>query len=81
MHQYPASATSETYELKVQIFKNGKLEEFLQMVEDFMTAVGGTVTTSATGENQFLPTMLSGEALREFDIIAGQVVGKNNTHL
>ena len=46
-----------------------------------MTAVGGTVTTSATGENQFLPTMLSGEALREFEIIAGQVGSMDNTHL
>ena len=29
MHQDPASATSDTYELKVQTFENGKPEEFL----------------------------------------------------
>ena len=71
IRQDPASATSETYELKVQTFKNGKPEEFLQMMKDFKTAVDGTGTN----------TILHGEALREFDAITGQVRSTNNTHL
>ena len=78
---YPASATSETYELKAQTFKNGKPEEFLQMTKEFKTDVDGTGTTFVTGKIQFLRTMLRGEALREFDVITGQVGSTNNTHL
>ena len=66
-----ASDTSDTYNLKVRTFKNGKLEEFLQITKDFKTAVDGTGTN----------TILHGEALREFDAITGQVRSTNNTHL
>ena len=80
MRRYSASATSRTYKLKVQTFENGKLEEFLQITKDFKTAVDGTGTTSVTGENQFLRTILRREALSEFDVIAGQVGSTNNTY-
>ena len=77
----PASATSKTYELKVQTFENGKPEEFLQMTKDFKNATDGTGTTSATGRIQFLRTMLRGEALREFDVISSQVGITTNGNL
>ena len=64
MRQEPASATSETYKLKVQTFKNGKPEEFIQMMKDFKTSIDGTGTTSSPGKTQSLCTMLRGEALR-----------------
>ena len=64
MSQDPASATSETYELKVQKSKNGKPEEFLQMMKDFKNGIDSTGTTSASGKIQFLRTMLRMEALR-----------------
>ena len=48
MRQYPASAIYDTYELKVQMFENGKPEEFLQMMKDFKTATDRRGTTSAT---------------------------------
>ena len=51
------------------------------MMKDFKTGIDGTGTTSATGKNRFRRTMLRGEALREFVVIAGQVVSTNNTHL
>ena len=57
MRQDPASATSETYDLKVQTFEYVKPEEFLQMVKDFETGIDGTAITSATGKIQFLRTM------------------------
>ena len=69
MRRDPTSATSDTYELKVQTFENGKPEEFLKMMKDFKTETDGTGTTSATGNIQFLRIVLRGEALREFDVI------------
>ena len=57
------SATSETYELKVQTFENGKPEEFLQTMKYFKTATGSTGTTSATMKLQFLSRMLRGKLL------------------
>ena len=77
----PASATSETYELKVQTFKNGKPEESHQIMKDFKTGIDGTGTNSASGEIQFLCTLFCGEALREFDFITNQVGNTTNLHL
>ena len=42
------SVTSKNYKLKVLMSKNGKPEDFLQMMKDFKTATDGTGTTSAT---------------------------------
>ena len=50
MRRDPASATSETYELKFQTYENGKPEEFLEMMKDFKTNTDRTGTTSATGK-------------------------------
>ena len=81
MIQDTASATSETYKLKVQTFANSKPEEFLQNTKDFKTGIYGTVTTSVPGKIQFLRTMLHREAPREFDVITSQIGSTNNTHL
>ena len=81
MRQDPASAASKTYELKVQMFENGKPEEFLQMMKDFKTGTDGTGTTSAPENIQFLRKMLRGETLWEFDVIASQVGITTNVHL
>ena len=64
MRRDPASSTSKTYKLKVPTSKNGKPEEFLQIMKEFKTATDGTVTTPATVKNHFLRTMLHGYALR-----------------
>ena len=69
MRRYPASAVSETYELKVQTFENGKPEEFLQIMKYFKTGTDGKRTPSAPGNIQFLRTMLRGGHLREFYVI------------
>ena len=81
MHQNPVSATYETHNLKVQKFENGEPEEFLQMMKDFRTGIDGTGTNSASVKIQFLCTMLYGEPLREFDVIANQVGSTINAHL
>ena len=61
MRQDPASAASETYKLKLQMFENGKPEEFLQLMKDFKAVTDGTGTTSAPGKIPFLRTMLRGK--------------------
>ena len=81
MRRCPASATCGTYELKFPTLENVKPEEFLQMMKDFKTGTDRTGTTSTTGENQFLRTILCGEDLREFDVLASQVGGITNVHL
>ena len=81
MHRGPESATSKTYELKVQTFKIFKSEEFLQMMKYFKTGIDGTGNTSASGKIQFLCTMLRGESLIEFEVIANQVGSTTNGHL
>ena len=58
MRQDPASSTPKTNELKVQMFENGKPEEFLQMWKELKTGIDGTGTTSVSGNIQLLRTML-----------------------
>ena len=81
MCQDPVSATSETYKLEVPTFKNGKPEGMIQMMKYFKSATDGTETTSATGKIDLLHTMLHGETLRGFDVLAGQVESTTNGHL
>ena len=50
-------------------------------MKEFKTSVDRTGTTSTTVKIQCLRTILRGGALKEFDVIAGQVGSKNNTHL
>ena len=50
MRRDPASTASNTYELKIQTFENGKPEEFLQIMKYFKTATDGMGTTSAAGK-------------------------------
>ena len=48
MRWYPASATSETYELKITTFGNGKTEAFLALMKNFKTVIDGSGTTSVS---------------------------------
>ena len=81
MIRYPGSDASETYKLKLQMFENGKPEEFLQMMKYSMTGTDRTGITSAPGNIQFICAMLGRGALREFDFIASHVGSKINGHL
>ena len=64
MHQDPTSSRSETYKLKIAIFENGKIEESLNMVKNFKTAINGTGNTSADRKINYLRTLLSGKSLQ-----------------
>ena len=81
MRRYPESATSKTYEQKPPTFNNVKPKEFLQMMNDFKTAIDGTGTTSSTGKSQLLCTMLHGEALRYFEVLESQVGSTTNVNI
>ena len=63
------------------MFDNDKPEEFLQIMKEFKTTTDRTGTSSATRKTHFLRTMLRGEALRESEFLAGQVVSTTNRYL
>ena len=56
----PASATSETYEMKLAVLENGKPEEFLKIMDKFKTAIDVTGTASTVGEINYLRTLICG---------------------
>ena len=51
------------------------------MTKDFKTKTDASGTTSATVKTHLLCNMLRGEALREFNTLAGKVGSKTNGHL
>ena len=70
MRRNPDSAALETYELKVSMFKNVKLEEFIALIKNFKTAIDGTITISVSVWINYLHNMLRGESLRKFKKLA-----------
>ena len=51
------------------------------MMKDFDNATDGTGTTSATRKVHLLLTILCGEVIREFGVLASQVGSTANNHL
>ena len=51
------------------------------MMKNFKTAIDRTGTTTVTRTIKYIRTLLSGEALREYDELASKVLGKTNDHL
>ena len=60
MRQNPTSATPKNYGLKIATFENGKPEEFLELMKNSKTVIGGTETTSETGSINYIRTVLRG---------------------
>ena len=81
MRRDPASATSDMYKLKIEMFENGKPEKSLKTMKSFKTEIDETGTTIAAGKTNYLRNLLHGEALREFDKLASQVKGTKNAHI
>ena len=67
MQWYPARATSDTNDLEINMFENGKPEYFLKIMKNFKTAIDATGATSAAGKINYLRTILCVESQREFD--------------
>ena len=57
------SAASETYELKIATFNNGRPEESLALMKKFKANINGIGTIYMSGINNYLRTMICGEAL------------------
>lgn len=81
MQQKPASATSETYKLQMNIFENGQPEELIFLLENFKKAIGGTITTTISIRSNCLRTIIYGETLQEFENMTIQNNGTTNTYL
>ena len=64
MRRDHTSATFETYNLKMDMFKNRNSEELLNTAENFKTKIDGTGNTTAAGIINYLRTILHVEALR-----------------
>ena len=77
----PASATLETYELKISTFDNGKPVEFLRILNNFKTVINGTGNITPDRIIDYLHTLLCGESLSKFDELVSQVTVKTNNHI
>ena len=80
MRQDTESALSQTYELKIAMFENGKPEELIKTMNNFKTAINGTGTTSVSGKTNYLYTLQHREYLQEFDDMEIQVTGTKDAH-
>ena len=60
----PSSATSETYNLKMDIFNNIQPEEFIVLLNSFKEAIDGTGSTTVSRQIYCLCTVLWVEALQ-----------------
>ena len=62
-------------------FDDGQPEEFLSLLRNFNIVIDGTGNTTPSGRINYLRTMLSGQALREFDKLQSQYRGATNNRL
>ena len=60
----PTSEKSDLYELKIPLFDNGELEDFLLFVCNFNVTLEASGTLKAGVKVQYLHTLVRGEALR-----------------
>ena len=67
------SEKSDMYEFKVAVFENGKQEEFLLFVHNFMITLDAPGTLVANTKIQYLCTLINGEYLYQFDALCSQV--------
>ena len=68
MRQDPESVMSETYDLKIDTFENGKPEELLALTKNFKTAIDRPGTKFETGRNSYVCTMLHGNLYENLTI-------------
>ena len=75
-----ASATPETYEFKIAVFKNFQPQELHGFLKNSKKANYGTGNNTVAGHINYLHTMICGEALREFKRIMIPNNRKTNAH-
>ena len=69
------------YELKMSLFDNVDIEEFLMFIKNFKITLEASGTLSANAKFQYLHTPLRGESLHEFDTFCIQIKRMTITHL
>ena len=78
MRRNPSQDTSETYNMNMFTFNDGQPEELLALLRKSKIAIDGTGTTTPTGRIKYLPTMLRGKSIMEFDKLSLQGNTANN---
>ena len=74
----PTPEMSETYNIRISTFDDGKPEEFLALLK---IAVDGTGTTSPSGQMNYLHMMLYRQSQRDFYELTSQNNGTTNGQL
>ena len=69
----PMSQKSDLYKLKMDLFDNGDAEEFLLFIRNFNMNPEASRTLRSDAKTQYLCTMISGEALHQFDTLSAEV--------
>ena len=64
---------SDFYESKMDLFDNGDPEEFFLFISNLNMTLQASGTYAAAADIQYLCTLLSGESLRQFDILSAEV--------
>ena len=63
----------DLYDFKISLFGNGNPEEFLFFVCNFNMTLTESGTLEEGAKVQYLLTLVSGEALRQFDLLSSDV--------
>ena len=69
----PTSQKLDLYEFIMALFDNGKPEELLLFIHNFIMTPKASVTLADTKNIQYFCTFLSEEALHNFDILSAEV--------
>ena len=69
----PMTETSELYELKMAFFDNIKPEQFLLFINNSNMTIEASGTFKSGANIQYLPTLVRGDALRQFDTLSDEV--------
>ena len=69
----PTSGKLDLYELKISIFDDGKMDEFLLLVRNFNMTCEASVMIKTSVKVPFLCKIFHGEVLRQFDTMCDDV--------
>ena len=81
MRRNQLSAASVKYNVNMNTFNDGQPEELFSLLRNFKIAIDGPGTTTPSSQINYLPKMLHGQALAEFDELQSQYCGATNNHL
>ena len=76
----PTSENSDLYKCKMDLFDNGKAEEFLLFVQNFKMMIEDLGTIATNTKLQYICTILHGKALHQFDNFYAQMESTTPTY-